>query len=337
MKSANSTPSSAGSEALSRAADRSLRQSDQDQVARGPVPTCAVVLVCWNNKSYLGPCLESLYGAGMRHSFETVVVDNGSTDGSQEMLKERFPDVRIVQNNSNVGLSRACNQGIEVTRAPYILLLNNDTIVDGHALDALIDCMEEKSDAGAVGGTLLNEDGSIQAEYNNFSTLGEEFLIATRLGELLWPGYPSHHQSRGMRSVDWLCSACLLVRRAALDDVGLLDESYFIYGDEADLQFRLIAGGWKVYFLPDAKTIHFGGRSMDRWRRRKMVYRGKMLFYRKNYGAMQEALLRTLFGALTVAKVGLWSVAWPFPTMRERATRELRSNADVLRLCLRLD
>jgi hypothetical protein len=216
------------------------------------------------------------------------------------------------------------------------LLLNNDTLVDGSALDALVDLMEARPDAGSVGGKLLNEDGSIQAEYNNFSTLGEEFLIATRLGEFLWPGYPSHRQSHEARSVDWLSSACLLLRRSALDDVGLLDESYFIYGDEADLQFRLIARGWKVYYLPDAKTIHFGGCSMDRWRRRKMVYRGKMLFYRKNYGAMREALLRAMFGTLTIAKVGVWSVAWPLPSLRERAARELRSNADVLRLCLRL-
>jgi len=295
-----------------------------------------VVLVCWNNRAYLEPCLESLYGAGMRHGFETVVVDNGSTDGSQDMVRDRFPDVSIVQNDGNVGLARASNQGIEATRAPFVLLLNNDTLVDGSALDALVDLMEARPDAGAVGGTLLNEDGSIQAEYNNFSTLGEEFLIATRLGEFLWPGYPSHRQSHEARSVDWLSSACLLLRRSALDDVGLLDESYFIYGDEADLQFRLIARGWKVYYLPDAKTIHFGGCSMDRWRRRKMVYRGKMLFYRKNYGAMREALLRAMFGTLTIAKVGVWSVAWPLPSLRERAARELRSNADVLRLCLRL-
>ena len=311
--------------------------TDQDASAPSATATTAVVLVCWNNRAYLEPCLDSLYGAGLRHPFEVVVVDNGSTDGSQEMLRQRFPHVRLVQNDANVGLGRASNQGIDVTTAPFVLLLNNDTIVNRAALDAMVDHMAATPDAGAVGGKLLNDDGSVQAEYSNFSTLSEEFLIATRIGEWMWPGYPSHHPSNDIRSVDWLSSACLLVRRSALAKVGLLDESYFIYGDEADLQYRLIAGGWRVYYLPQATTLHFGGRSMDRWRRRKMVYRGKMLFYRKNYGARSEFLLRALFGALTLAKLGAWSLAWLVPSAQGRARRELRSNLDVLRLCLTLE
>jgi hypothetical protein len=305
--------------------------------ARDIAPGCAVVLVCWNNKAYLDACLRSLYDARIRHPLEVVVVDNGSTDGSQEMLRLRFPEVGIVQNDSNVGLARACNQGIEATRSPFVLLLNNDTIVNGPSLEALIDFMAANPDAGAVGGRLLNEDGSVQAEYNNFSTLREEFLVATRLGELLWPGYPSHHRSTGDRQVDWLCSACLLLRRRAVEEVGPLDEGYFIYGDEADLQFRLKAAGWEVHYLPHATTVHFGGRSLDRWRRRRMVYRGKMLFYRKNYGAVREYALRAMLGALTVAKVAAWSLAWPLPSLKDQAVRELRSNVDVLRLCLRLE
>jgi len=137
--------------------------------------------------------------------------------------------------------------------------------------------------------------------------------------------------------VGWLSSACLLARREALGQVGLLDESYFIYGDEADLQYRLVSAGWRVYYLPQATRIHFGGRSLDRWHRRKMVYRGKMLFYRKNYGAVREFLLRAMFGAVTLAKVGAWSVAWPLPSLKRHAERELRSNLDVLRLCVKLE
>ena len=92
-----------------------------------------------------------------------------------------------------------------------------------------------------------------------------------------------------------------------------------------------------MYYLPQATTIHFGGRSMDRWRRRRMVYRGKMLFFKKNYDPLRHVALRAMLGALTVAKVGVWALAWPVPPLTERARRELRSNADVLRLCLRLE
>ncbi len=295
------------------------------------------MLVCWNNRDYLEPCLQSLFQLTVRYTFEVVVVDNGSTDGSQEMVASRFPQVQIIQNDRNVGLGRASNQGIEATRAPFVLLLNNDTVVNGESLDRLIDWMAATPDAGAAGGTLLNSDGSFQAAYGKFPTLAEEFLIATGLGEMFWEGYPSHRTGKGARKVDWLSSACLVLRRTALAQVGLLDEHYFIYGDETDLQYRLVKGGWSVYYLPQATTIHFGGRSLDRWRRRRMVYRGKMLFFKKNYDSLRHYALRAMLGVLTTAKVGAWALAWPVPAFRERARREVRSNADVLRLCLRLE
>jgi GT2 family glycosyltransferase len=300
-------------------------------------PVCAVVLVCWNNRDYLRPCLASLYASGMRHACEVVVVDNGSTDGSQAMLGDRFPDVAIIQNDRNVGLGRASNQGIMATSAPYVLLLNNDTLVEGAAIDALIDVMAATPDAGAVGGTLLNGDGTFQSAHGSFPTLVEELLIATRIGEWLRPGYPCHRAGDAIAPVDWLSSACLLLRRSALGEVGLLDEEYFIYGDETDLQYRLVQHGWKVYHVPASTTVHFGGRSLDRWRRRRMVYRGKMLFFKKNYGPVRHYALRAMLGGLTAAKLAVWSLAWPVPSVRERAARELRSNLDVLRLCTRLE
>lgn len=293
----------------------------------------SVVLVCWNNKDYLGPCLESLYRSRLGISFDVVVVDNGSTDGSLEMLRERFPEVGLIPNDRNVGLAKASNQGIRSTRARYVLLLNNDTVVNGPSLEALVRFLDETPEAAAAGGRLVNPDGSLQASYSDFSSLGQEFLIATRLGELLQPGYPAHKDDQQIRSVDWLSSACLLLRRKALEQVGTLDEEYFIYGDEADLQFRLKRAGWKVYFLPGVSTIHYGGRSMDRWRRRRMVYRGKLLFFKKNYGRSATAALQLLLTALTFAKLAIWSFAFLLPTYKERAQKEVRSNIEVIQMC----
>lgn len=300
------------------------------------VPDMSIVLVCWNNKSYLEACLHSLYGGKLQSRFDVVVVDNGSTDGSQALLREQFPAVQLIQNNHNVGLSKASNQGIAATDGRYVLLLNNDTLVNGPSLDAMVALLDTTPQAGAVGGRLLNPDGSFQAGYANFSTLREEFLIATHLGELLWAGYPSHIDDNQVKPVGWLSSACLLIRRAALDQVGLLDESYFIYGDEADLQYRLQQAGWQVYYLPNAYTIHYGGRSMNRWSRRKMVYRGKLLFYQKNYDALRTGALRTLFGGLSLVKMAPWVVAWALPSWRTRAQKELYSNLEVVKLCLKL-
>ena len=301
------------------------------------VPDMSIVLVCWNNKAYLEPCLNSLYNSGLKSSFDIVVVDNGSTDGSQAMLQEKFPEVLILQNDHNVGLGKASNQGIEATNGRYVLLLNNDTLVNGPSLDAMVRFLDETPEAGAAGGRLLNPDGTFQAGYADFSSLTEELLIATGLGDLLWEGYPSHVDTHKIQTVGWISSACLLLRRSALDQVGLLDESYFIYGDEADLQYRLHRHGWPVYYLPQATTIHFGGRSMNRWGRRKMVYRGKMLFYRKNYDALRTGLLRVMLGSLSIVKLLVWSVAFTMPNKRERAKLELQSNLDVTKLCLNLD
>ena len=300
------------------------------------VTELSIVLVGWNNKDYLEPCLDSLFQAELKSQFDVIVVDNGSTDGSQEMLADRFPQVRLIQNNHNVGLARACNQGIIATQGRYILLLNNDTLVDGKSLDGLVELLDNTSDAGAAGGRLLNPDGTFQAGFADFSSLGEEFLIATRIGERLQDGYPSHQDSDQVITVGWLSSACLLLRRAALDQVGLLDEEYFIYGDEADLQYRLQQAGWLVYYSPAANTIHYGGRSMDRWRRRKMVNRGKLLFYRKNYGVLRTTALRLMIGALSLIKLAIWAILFVIPNRREESRQELSSNLDVVKVCMRL-
>lgn len=296
-------------------------------------PDMSVVVVCWNNKAYLEPCLRSLFEANLRSRFDVVVVDNGSTDGSPAMVRERFPQVQLIQNDHNAGLSRASNQGIHATAGRHVMLLNDDTLVNGPSLDALVTFLDTTPDAAAVGGRLLNPDGSFQAASVDFSTLREEFLIASRLGEWLWPGYPSCVAADRVTPVDWIGSACLLLRRAALAQVGLLDEEYFIYGDEADLQYRLRRAGWKVYYLPSVTTIHFGGRSMNRWRRRKMVYRGKLLFYRKHYGWLRTTILRSMFAVLSAGKLLCWCVAATVPHWRERARQEIASNLDVMRVC----
>lgn len=299
-------------------------------------PDLSIVLVCWNNKDYLDACLRSLYAANMHSRFEVLVTDNGSTDGSQAMLRDHFPDARIIQNQTNVGLGKASNQGIVAGRGRYVLLLNNDTLVNGPSLDALVEFLDNTPNAGAVGGRLLNPDGSFQAAGNRFPTLFEEFLIATRLEVLISPGYPERKDSTQAESVDWIGSACVLLRRSALNQVGLLDEAYFIYGDEADLQYRFKKAGWNIYYLPSVTTIHYGGRSMNRWSRRKMVYRGKMLFYKKNYGKFRTGILRLMLAVTSLAKLLVWGIASAIPRWHDQAEKEFQSNLDVIGLCWNL-
>jgi N-acetylglucosaminyl-diphospho-decaprenol L-rhamnosyltransferase len=311
--------------------------NDQAHITSGSAPDMSIILVGWNNLAYLDPCLKSLYDGDLKFTYDVLVVDNGSTDGTQEMLKTKYPEVKIIENGHNVGLSKASNQGILATQGRYVFLLNNDTIVNAPSLNMMFELLETKPDAGAVGGMLLNPDGSFQGGYATFSTFFEEIFIATRLGDWFWPWYPSHHKTDHTQVVDWLSSACLILRRAALDKVGLLDEIYFIYGDETDLQYRLKKAGWHVYHIPQAYTIHYGGRSMNRWPRRKMVYRGKMLFYQKNYGWLSGFFLRLLIGLFSLVKLVVWAIIYLFPKMRERGKLELKSNLDVFKLCIKLE
>lgn len=310
--------------------------SPRQQTQAAELVDLAIILVCWNNKSYLEPCLNSLYESGLKSSFDVIVVDNGSTDGSQAMLREKFPQVKIIQNEGNVGLGKASNQGIAATNSRHVLLLNNDTLVNGPSFDVMVEYLDKHPQVGAVAGKLLNPDGTVQSCYNSFPSLFEEFMIATRLGEYFWPGYPAVITANEIKSVDWMSSACLMVRRAVLDRVGLLDEEYFIYGDEMDLQYRFKKHGWEIVFLPHATTIHYGGRSMNRWSRRKMVYRGHLMFYKKNLGPVRTAVLRTMLAGLSLGKIAIWGVAYLLPRKREQARKELESNLDVVKLCWNL-
>lgn len=307
------------------------KKDDGDQV-----PDMSIVLVCWNNREYLDPCLKSLYECGLNSSFDVIVVDNGSADGSQQMLEEKYPDVKLIQNEGNVGLAKASNQGINATNGRYVLLLNNDTIVNRRALDMLVEFLDAHPEAGAAGGKLLNADGSFQSGYAPFPNLLQEFLVITRIGTSLWPGYPRHGDSKEIKATGWLSSACLLVRRSALDQVGLLDESYFIYGDEADLQYRLNKAGWKVYYLPSSTIIHYGGRSLNRWGRRPRVYRGRLLFYQKNYGFLSTLLLRIMVYGISLLKLPLCLAYLCVPRYRDEAKKALRSNLDIMALCVNL-
>jgi N-acetylglucosaminyl-diphospho-decaprenol L-rhamnosyltransferase len=294
----------------------------------------SIVIVTKNNWKFLDPCLVSLYGAELVSKFDVVIVDNGSTDGTQAALHSRYPQIQLIQNDYNVGLSHATNQGIQATSGRYVLFFNDDTIVNSNGFDRFVEFLNTHPEAGAVGGKLIFPDGSFQSSYYKFPTLLSEFISATRLYFLTNPQHPSEPDVQHVTEADWITSACLMVRRAALDDVGLLDEIYFIYGDETDLQYRLKKKGWKVFYLPDVVTIHYGGKSLNRWKRRKLVYRGKIIFFDKNYGKFPAFILRFVFGMLSLFKLIPWGVYFILPFGRDVARKEISSNFEVLRLCV---
>lgn len=298
----------------------------------------AIALVNWNNRAYLAQCLESIEAADLPLACEIVVSDNGSIDGSLEMLAECFPYVKVVQNGRNVGVARGNNECIRNSSGRYIYILNNDTIVNHDSIMAMVRYLDEHPEVGAVGGNLVNPDGSLQASFCYFPTLREEFLLVTHLGIRRNPYFPAHN---GMwptaRPVDWISSASIVVRRSAIEQIGLVDEEYFIYSDETDWQYRLWQAGWPVHYLPAVTTVHFGGGSFQPGGRRyTLVYRGRMLFARKHYGPLYSYPQRGLFAIAAAGRIVIWSCLHFSSTWRMVARRQIASNFETLRLCVQL-
>ncbi len=295
-------------------------------------------LVNWNNRAYLENCLRSIQEAELEVDHEIVIADHGSTDGSREMLAKDFPYVKVVQNQDNVGVAKGNNQCIQNSSGRFIYILNNDTIVNRESIMAMVEFLDEHPQVGAVGGNLLNVDGTLQSSFCFFPTLKEEFLIVTHLGRRVNPLHPSYHDTwPQVREVDWMSSASVMVRRVAIEAIGLIDESYFIYSDETDWQYRLWRSGWKICYLPQVTTIHFGGGSFEPGSRRfTLVYRGRMLFARKHYSVFYSAVQRLMFATAALGRELVWAILFLLPSWRSRARDQLRINLETLRLCFHL-
>jgi N-acetylglucosaminyl-diphospho-decaprenol L-rhamnosyltransferase len=226
------------------------------------MPELAAIVVTYNGLPHVERTLESLAG------YETVVVDHGSTDGTLDLVRERFPAVRIVE-QENRGLAAGWNRGIRETSAPFLLVLNADAwLVDG-AAERLAAFADEHERAGFVAPRLLNPDGSLQPSVRAFPTpwrLATEYLFLRKLAprsRALNAFYGAGFRHDEVREIDFAKAAGFLLRRTAFDEVGPFDEDFFLFSEETDWCYRLREAGWKSYFYPGAEIVHVGGAS---WR-----------------------------------------------------------------------
>ena len=297
----------------------------------------SVIVVSWNTRALLEQCLRSVYGTAGDLAVEAIVVDNGSADGSVEMVRERFPQARLIVNAENVGFARANNQAMEVAQGRYFLLLNSDAVLRPGALRALVDCLEAHPRVGMVGGRLVNPDGTFQASFMDFPTLWGELILMTKLHRFLRsPYFPSHppEESRAVREAGWIPGACMLVRREVWEEVGGLDETYFMYSEEVDWCWRVRQAGWRILYTPEAEIVHWGGQSIGRvpLEKRLRVYRGKWLFFRRHRGSATAALFWMLLGLVSLLKMGMWGALLLAPAQetRSRARENLHSYQRLL-------
>ncbi|MBZ0220322.1 MAG: glycosyltransferase family 2 protein [Candidatus Methylomirabilis sp.] len=272
-------------------------------------PAVSFVIVNWNTKDLLRDCLESIRKT-VRIPFETWVVDNGSSDGSVRMVRERFPEVKLIQNAENLGFARANNLALKRISGKYAVLLNSDTVLKENAIESLVDCMEMNPRAGVCGGSLLNEDGSMQNSIANFPTLATELLNKSILRRLFPKRFPGKENgaARGIQQVESIVGACMVVRKKAMEEAGLLDEDYFFFLEETDWCLRFREKGWDVLHNPAAEIYHLQGGSARKVpvRARTEYWRSRYIFFRKNRSRMSYAVLK----AGLVAKL-----SWSFVSM----------------------
>jgi hypothetical protein len=255
-------------------------------------PDVSVVVVTYDARPWLERCLESVAG------LETVVVDHGSTDGTQELVRARFPEARLLE-RENRGLGAGWNAGMQLADGRYFLLLNADAWAVGDAVRELVEFADAHADVALVGPRLHNPDGSLQRSVRGFPTpwrLATEYFFLRKLAprsRALNGFYAGGFPHDRAVDVEWLMGACMLVRRAAVDEVGPLDEAFFLFSEETDWCWRFRQAGWRVAFCPEAEFVHVGGASHGGRMFRENV-RGNLRFLAKHRGARQAERARRL-------------------------------------------
>ena len=271
----------------------------------------SVVTVSWNVRELLIASLASVYASldGSGIPYEVLVVDNASTDGSPDMVRERFPQVRLMANAENKGFAAASNQGMAQACGRYMVLLNPDTVLDGDALAMLLRFMENTPSAGMAGPRLAYPDGQFQHSAFRFPALAQPFfdffpvhyrLVASRLNGR----YPRSLYARERAfPIDHPLGACMMVRRQVLERVGGLDEGFFMYCEEVDWAMRIKRAGWSIYCVPTARVVHYAGQSTQQFRHEMFValWRSRLRLYAKHRGAFDNRMLRL------IVRAGLWN------------------------------
>jgi GT2 family glycosyltransferase len=262
----------------------------------------SIIIVSWNTKALLRKCLQSIYDETKKYSFEIVVVDNDSPDDSAGMVREEFPDVKLVANKANNGFAPANNQGLEVAAGKNILFLNPDTVVLKGAIDKMMDYLLANKDkgVGCVVCKLLNDDMTLQKSVNNFFSLWSSFFENRFFADILQKlntkkMFMSFWDHADTREIDWAYGAVFLVSEECYKKVGMLDDRFFIYAEEMDYFMRIRKAGYKSIFLHDVEIIHYG-KSSSRQRRAAMFiqnYKSLYLYIKKHYSAFTYFVYRT--------------------------------------------
>ena len=262
-----------------------------------------IIIVCWNVRQELVECLHSIDRNPPSFNYQLIVVDNNSTDGTAEAIKHDFPEVELIINEKNLGFAAANNMGVLKSKGEYILFLNPDTIIRPASLDILINFMDKSRDVGVCGAKLLNLDGTPQKSIRGIPTFRSALHRHTAFKYLyIFKGMykkwamKDHNYDKQM-DVDQVMGAALMTRKSVIEQVGLMDEQFFMYYEEVDLCLRIKKAGWRIVYVPQSQITHIGGCSSGQIpvEKRIMALTSLLKFFKKHQGIYLTGLYSFIF------------------------------------------
>lgn len=263
-----------------------------------------IIIPSFNTKALIDRCIGSIRKSinDAKITYEIIVVDNASEDGTAALLRKKYPRVQVLSNNKNLGYGKANNQGIRKARGNTILLLNSDIVVLDESIEKLWH-YSQVHETSFIGGKLLNENGSPQASCGPMYSLPVVFAMLFCKGDQM---QLTRYSPDAEKTVDWVSGACLMGTKSAFLDVGLFDERIFMYMEEIEFLYRARKKGYTTLFYPDARFLHVGAASSGSRRTPVVnIYQGLRYFYKKHYSRVSYALLRILLAAKALAAIAL--------------------------------
>jgi N-acetylglucosaminyl-diphospho-decaprenol L-rhamnosyltransferase len=268
----------------------------------------SIIIVNWNTRDLVAKCLDSIYAYPPNCNFDIWVVDNASSDGSAQTVRERFSNVRLIENRENLGFARANNQVIRESVGAHLLFINSDTVIQSDALSRLFAFAHTHPQAGVVGAFLLNRDETPQYSYSNFPSIWSEtacaFGLDSRFPFSIWFAPPRDSAEDWVRR-DCVPGAAFMIKRSVLDAVGFFDEQFFMYSEEVDLQLRVKKAGWENYIIRSARIIHLGGASIRQSAAamKAELFRSKVYYFRKHHNPISAFVLRWVFKTSILGRI----------------------------------
>lgn len=304
----------------------------------------SIIIVSWNVRDLLRRCLQSSLKFEVPSpepqtlNLELIVVDNASSDGTVEMLRNEFPNVRVIANPQNAGFTRANNQALAIAQGRYLFLLNPDTELQPGALQTLYAYAEAHPHVGIIGPKLFYGDGTPQSSRRRFPTLMTAFLESTKLQQwfprnrVLTRYYMLDTRDDETQQVDWVNGAAMFVRRAVYEQIGGFDEAFFMYSEELDWCYRAKQAGWQIVYLPTARVTHYEGKSSEQVVAQRDIYfhSSKIRFFRKYRGAVIAEILRAFLLLMFAYQIVEEAAKWLLGHKRELRVQRVKAYLQVL-------